>query len=198
MPARPRRSGHTLAEIIVSLALVSLLMLSIYEVLRVGTRYLTQTTLVTDLQQSCVVGATRLVGELLESNINSIRSAGANSVTFGSARTTDNSMTFETESGGAQLVWQSIVGYYIHQDGEEPALWRKEEALSDPPTTPPRIASSYDADYWIGSANLRRQVASRVYYVDVVSSTNVDVIMGVRSRDGLFQVRMKTKLKTRN
>lgn len=181
-----------------SLALVSLLMMSIYEVLRVGTRYLTQTTLVTEMQQSCVVAATRIVGELLESNLNSIRSEGSTSLTFGSARTRDDTMTFNTDAGGAQLLWQSIVGYYIHQDKDEPALWRKEEALATPAANPPLIALSYNATYWINSSNLRRQIASRVYHIDVVSSTNVDVILGVRSRDGLFQVRMKTKLKTRN
>lgn len=192
-------AGFSLAEIVVALALVSLLLLSIYSVLNSGTRYLRETTMVTDLQQSCVVAATRLVGELLESNRNSIRAdAEHQSVSFGSARNTSNEMTFNTTTDGAELEWYNIVGYYIDVAREEPGLFRKAEPLGAPQTNAPLISSSYDAAYWIGYGSQRQLVANRVYYVDVVSSTNVDVILGVKSRDGLFQVFMKTKLKCRN
>ena len=194
---RLKIQGFTLAEVVVSLALVSLLLVSLAQLLWSCTRYLNQTTLTTELQQSCVVATSRLVTELLESNGNSIRGDDVNQryCSFGSARNDKGEVTFDT---AGELQWHSIVGYYVLKQGEESALYRKERSLGSPAPNPPAIPSNYDEVFWNNEPTPQRLVASRVYYLDVVSSTTVDVILGVKSRDEQFVVNIKTKLKARN
>jgi len=194
---RSRLQGFTLAEVVVSLALVSLLLVSLAQVLWSCTRYLNQTTLTTELQQSCVVATSRLVTELLEGNGNSIRGDEVDHryCSFGSARNAKNEVTFDA---AGELEWHSIVGYYVVKQGEESALYRKEKNLNSPAPNPPAIPSGYNEVFWANEPTPQRLVASRVYYLDVVSSTTVDVILGVKSRDDQFVVNIKTKLKARN
>lgn len=194
---RSRLQGFTLAEVVVSLALVSLLLVSLAQLLWSCTRYLTHTTLTTELQQSCVVATSRLVTELLESNGNSIRGDENNQryCSFGSARNAAGEVTFDA---AGELQWHSIVGYYVAQNGVDTALYRKEKNLDSPAPNPPAIPSGYNEAFWSNEPTAQRLVASRVYYVDVVSSTTVDVILGVKSHDGQFVVNIKTKLKARN
>ncbi|MBT9588148.1 hypothetical protein IV102_32725 [bacterium] len=181
-----------------SLALVSLLLLSIDRVLLSGSRYLSRTTLITELQQACVMASSRLVTELLESNAGCVRGDSLNQryVTFGTPRNDKGETTFDPTSG--ELNWYNIVGYYVAMQGDEPSLFRKNEAISPTATAPPSIPASYDDAYWKGYAQPTRMVAHRVYFVEVVSSTNINVIIGTKSRDGRFLINIKTKLKARN
>ena len=192
------RQAFSLAEIIVSLALISMIMLSIHRVLLSGTRYLARTTLLTELQQAVVLGSSRLVTELLESNSGSVRGDTANyrCVTFGTPRNAQGQTTFDATTG--ELNWYKIVGYYIADQGEEPALFRKDEPINPVVTAPPLILSKYDDGYWIGQPQPARKIAERVYYLDIVSATNINVIIGAKSRDGRFVINIKTKLKARN
>lgn len=193
------RRGFSLAEIIVSLALISLIMISIHNVLRSGTRYLNNTTLTTELQQACVLSSGRLVTELLESNATCIRGDSTNFryVTFGSPRDAQGRCTFDATSG--ELNWHYYIGYYVaEKPGEEPALYRKTEPLSPVQTAPPSIPLGYNDAYWQGRSGPAQKIGHRVYYVDVVSATNINVILGVKSRDGRFLINIVTKLKARN
>lgn len=193
------RKGFSLAEIIVSLALISLIMLSIHSVLLSGTKYLNKTTLTTELQQACVLGSGRLVTELLESNASCIRGDTTNHryVSFGSPRDQRGLCTFDTASG--ELNWHAYVGFYVEErPGQEPAMYRKEKQISPPDTSPPPIPAGYDEIFWGGLAQPAQRIANRVYYLDVVSSTNINVILGVKSRDGRFLINIVTKLKARN
>jgi len=194
---RTKIQGFTLAEIVVSMALVSLLLVSLSQLLWSCTRYLNQTTLTTELQQSCVVATSRLVTELLESNGISIRGDDVNQrfCSFGTARNAKGEVTFDA---AGELQWHSIVGYYVVKQGEEFALYRKQKNLNSPAPNPPAIPSNYNEVFWNNEPGAQRLVASRVYYLDVVSSTTVDVILGVKSRDDQFVVNIKTKLKARN
>lgn len=182
----------------VSLALVSLLLLSIDRVLLSGTRYLSRTTLITELQQACVLGSSRLVTELLETNAGCVRGDGAKQlyVTFGTPRNNQGQTTFDPTSG--ELNWYNIVGYYVTMQEDEPSLFRKQEAITPVASSPPTILASYDDAYWKGHSQPARLIAKRVYFVEVVSSTNINVIIGTKSRDGRFLINMKTKLKARN
>lgn len=185
-------------EIIVSLALISLILLSIHRVLLSGTRYLQRTTLVTELQQACVLSSSRLVTEMLESNGTTVRGDSTNHlyVSFATPRNSQGQTTFDATSG--ELNWYYIVGYYIDTSGPEPALFRKDEDITPIASAPPTVSSSYDQTYWLNHSNKARKVADRVYYLDVVSATNINVILAVKSRDDRFIISMKTKLKARN
>lgn len=190
--------GYSLAEVIVSLALVSLLMLALDRVLWAGTRYFRHSTMVTEIQKACVTGTGRLVTELLEGNPGSIRGDQVNFmwVTFGGARDPQGKMTFDPTSGDLQ--WHSQIGYYIDTINGEEYLCRKEEAISPPQTTAPLIALTMTDGYWKASTSQRIAIAQRVYYLDVVSTSSVSVILGVRSSDHSYQMTVRTKLKARN
>jgi len=192
------RGAFSLAEIIVGLALIALIMVSIDKVLLSGTRYLSKTTLTTELQQACVLASGRLVTELLESSSLCIRgdtSPAKLFVTFGSPRNKTGRTTFDA---AGELQWNYRVGFYIAPRGDEPALYRKEDEIDPPVAAPPLIPASYDQNFWMAHPSSARQIANRVYYLDVVSATNINVILGVRSRDEKFLISIKTKLKARN
>ncbi|MBX3168558.1 MAG: prepilin-type N-terminal cleavage/methylation domain-containing protein [Candidatus Eremiobacteraeota bacterium] len=195
--ANRSRSGFTLAEVVVSLALTSLLLVSLAQLLNSCQKYLNQTTMTTELQQSCVIATSRLVTELLESNGVAIRGDTNNHkfVTFGSARNQAGQVTF---AASGDLQWHSYIGYYVAPDGEEMTLYRKEKWLDTPVSSPPTIPNDYHDAFWTNLNASRGTVAKRVYYLDVVSSTTVDVILGAKSRDNQFLVSIKTKLKARN
>lgn len=192
-----RSSGFTLAEVVVSLGLTALLMVSLAQLLHSCQKYLTQTTITTELQQSCVIATSRLVTELLESNGVAIRgdTDGHKFVTFGSARNQAGQVTF---ANNGDLQWHSFIGYYVAPDGEESTLYRKEKWLDTPLANPPTIPNDYHDLFWTNLNTARGTIAKRVYYLDVVSSTTVDVILGAKSRDNQFVVNIKTKLKARN
>ena len=198
-PSSANRSkrGFTLAEVMVSLALTSLLLVSLAQLLNSCWRYLNQTTLTTELQQACVIATSRLVTELLEGNGVSIRGDTDNHrfVSFGSARNAAAQVSF---AANGDLQWHSITGYYVAPDGEESALYRKQKWLDTPVNAPPTIPNEYTEVFWSNLNASRNTVAKRVYYLDVVSSTTVDVILGAKSRDNQFIVNIKTKLKARN
>ncbi len=191
------KGGFTLAEVMVSLALTSLLLVSLAQLLNSCQRYLTQTTITTELQQSCVIATSRLVTELLESNGVAIRgdTDSHKFVTFGSARNQAAQVTFDAIG---DLQWHGYVGYYVAPDGEETTLYRKGKWLDTPRSSPPTIPNEYNDLFWINLNASRGTIAKRVYYLDVVSSTTVDVILGAKSRDNQFVVNIKTKLKARN
>jgi hypothetical protein len=192
-----RSKGFTLVEVFVSLALTALLLVSLAQVIHSCWRYLNQTTLTTELQQACVIGTSRLVTELLESDGVSIRgdSLQQRYVSFGCARNAKGDTTF---SAAGDLQWHSYTGYYIMPDGDEWVLYRKEKPLDAPQDFPPTIPNNYDEVFWNGFPAARSMVAKRIYYLDVVSSTTVDVILAAKSRDNQFNVNIKTKLKARN
>lgn len=191
------RRGFTLAEIMVSLALTSLLLVSLAQLLNSCWKYLNQTTTTTELQQSCVIATSRLVTELLESNGVAIRGDTDQHkfVTFASARNAAGQVTF---SDAGDMEWHAFVGYYVAPDGEETTLYRKQKWLPKVLDAPPTIPNDYHDRFWMDEPTARTTVAKRVYYLDVVSSTTVDVIIGVKSRDNQFVVNIKTKLKARN
>lgn len=191
------KRGFTLAEVMVSLALTSLLLVSLAQLLNSCQKYLTQTTITTELQQSCVIATSRLVTELLEGNGVSIRgdTDSHKFVTFGSARNQAAQVTFDA---AGDLQWHSFIGYYVAPDGEETTLYRKEKWLDAPRSDAPTIPNDYNDIFWTNLNAARGTVAKRVYYLDVVSSTTVDVILGAKSRDNQFVVNIKTKLKARN
>lgn len=186
-----------MAEVVVSLALTSLLLVSLAQLMNSCYRYLNQTTLTTELQQACVIATSRLVTELLEGNGVSIRgdSTQHRYCSFGSARDATGKCTF---SATGDLQWHSHIGYYVMPDGEESVLYRKEKPLDAPQDFPPTIPNNYDENFWNSLNSSRNTIARRVYYLDVVSSTTVDVILGAKSRDNQFVVNIKTKLKARN
>lgn len=186
-----------MAEVMVSLGLTSLLLVSLAQLLNSCWKYLNQTTTTTELQQSCVIATSRLVTELLESNGIAIRGDTDNHrfVTFASARNQAGQVTF-AETG--DLEWHAYIGYYVDGDGEEPVLYRKAKWLEKAVDSPPTIPNDFHDAFWKNLATARGTVAKRVYYLDVVSSTTVDVILGVKSRDDQFVVNIKTKLKARN
>ena len=181
----------------VSLALTSLLLVSLAQLLNSCWKYLSQTTTTTELQQSCVIATSRLVTELLESNGVAIRGDTDEHkfVTFASARNAVGQVTF---SDAGDMEWHAFVGYYVAPDGEETTLYRKLKWLDKSLDSPPNIPNDYDDLFWNNLSTARSTVAKRVYYLDVVSSTTVDVILGVKSRDNQFVVNIKTKLKARN
>lgn len=192
-----RFKGFTLAEVIVSLALVSLLLVSLAQLLNSCWKYLRQTTLTTELQQSCVMATSRLVTELLEGNAISIRGDSVNHqyCSFGSARGPEGEFTF-TPTGDLQ--WHRIVGYYVELEGQDFVLYRKTKPLDSVGISPPIIKNIYHAGFWRSYAGPRAMVAKRIYFLDVVSTTTVDVILGAKSYDDQFVVNIRTKLKTRN
>lgn len=191
------KRGFTLAEVMVSLALTSLLLVSLAQLLQSCQKYLTQTTITTELQQSCVIATSRLVTELLESNGVAIRgdTDSHKFVTFGSARNQAAQVTFDA---AGDLQWHSYIGYYVAPDGDETTLYRKEKWLDEPRSDAPTIPNEYQDIFWTNLNTSRGTIAKRVYYLDVVSSTTVDVILGAKSRDNQFVVNIKTKLKARN
>jgi len=180
------------------MALISLIMLSLHRVLHSATRYYTKMTRTTDLQQSCILATSRLVTELLESNANSIRGDQTNHrfVSFGSPRNDAGEVSFDPTT--TELEWHRYVGYYIENDQEEPVFYRKDRPLGTVAITPPNIPESYTDAFWASESVQGRVIARQVYYVDVVSTTSVSVIIGVRSRDQDFVVTIKTALKARN
>lgn len=186
-----------MAEVVVSLALTSLLLVSLAQLMNSCYRYLNQTTLTTELQQACVIATSRLVTELLEGDGVSIRGDTTQHryCAFGTARDARGQCTF-TSVG--DLEWHGIIGYYVMPDGEDFALYRKEKPLDAPQDFPPTIPNNYDEVFWNSLGTARSTIAKRVYFLDVVSSTTVDVILGAKSRDNQFVVNIKTKLKARN
>ena len=171
-------------------------MLAMDSVLRSGVRYLRRTTLLTELQQSSVLAMSRLTAELLESNENSVRGDELSYVAFGSPRSADGEATFD---GSNNLLWHKLVGYYVGPKGEETALYRKEEALNPPSSGPPLIDAAHNnLAHWTGSPEPRQMIAERVYHLEVVSSTTIDVIIGIRSADSQFVVVGQTTVKARN
>lgn len=201
--SRSNPRGFTLAEILVSLALVGLLMISLHRVLHSATRYYTKMTLTTDLQQSAILATSRLVTELLESTGSSIRgdSTTFSHVTFGSPRNPAGGVSFQQDTG--ELLWHQHVGYYLAADPQDSsnqqlALFRKERALSSPATSPPVVPVEYNATFWNGLNQAPKLVARQVYHLEVVSETSVRVILGVRSKDRDFVVTLRTALKPRN
>ncbi|MFN8607564.1 MAG: hypothetical protein U0931_08530 [Vulcanimicrobiota bacterium] len=186
-----------MAEVMVSLALTSLLLVSLAQLMNSCYKYLNQTTITTELQQACVIATSRLVTELLEGDGVSIRgdSVQHRYCSFGSARDARGECTFTPQG---DLEWHSYIGYYVMPDGEETVLYRKEKPLTTVAKAPPTIPNNYDEIFWDGLNTARSTVAKRVYYLDVVSSTTVDVILGAKSRDNQFVVNIKTKLKARN
>ena len=180
-----------------SLALTSLLLVSLAQLLNSCWKYLNQTTMTTELQQACVIATSRLVTELLEGNGVSIRGDTDNHsfVSFGSDRNRAAQVTFDANG---DLQWHSIIGYYVGPSGDETGLFRKERWLDEPVGAPPTIPNEYTEIFWSNLNTPRSTIAKRVYYLDVVSSTTVDVILGAKSRDNQFVVNIKTKLKARN
>lgn len=184
-----------MAEILVSLALLSLIMVAMDVVLRSGVRYMRHTTLLTELQQSSVLAISRLTAELLETNENALRGDEVSYVAFGSPRSPDGGTTFD---GANNLQWHKVVAYYIAPYQGETALYRKERAFPTPNPGPPIIDGSENLAYWMAAPFPRQMVAERVYHLDVVSSTTIDVIIGVRSLDGQFVIIGQTNVKARN
>ena len=196
-PSSPKPNrGSSLAEVIVSLALISLVMISMQRVLFHATRYLRNTTLTNEMQQSCVIAMGRLVTELLESNATSIRGDAVNYryVSFASLRDDNDSITFADD----ELLWHSFIGYYIDTSQEEPRLCRKRRPLSTPSRGAPNVPDELNQSFWENYASARQVIAQRVYHLEITSSTNIIVVLGVKSLDGKYLITLQTKLKARN
>lgn len=200
-----QRLGATLTEAIVSLALTSMLLVSLANFMNVGTRYFLHSTLLTEIQQSCVVASNLLVGELLETNRDTVKTdANHTCVVFGSPRNSNNGIELAPGSD-ITLKWFSLVGFYVQEGVDGPSLFRKERPI-DLAHTPPQpqinppvaLVGWVNTGYWSGLSAQARLIATRVYYVEATSQTTVRVRLGVRSRDHLFEVRMDTGLKPRN
>lgn len=171
-------------------------MLAMDSVLRSGVRYLRRTTLITELQQSSVLAMSRLTAELLETHENSVRGDEVSYVAFGSPRSGDGDATFDAANN---LEWHNLVGYYVGAHREETALYRKAEAINPPSSGPPLIDATHsNLAYWVGSPEPRQMIAERVYHLEVVSSTTINVIIGTRSVDGQYVVVGQTTVKARN
>lgn len=192
---KPSR-GSSLAEVTVSLALISLVLVSMQQVLHHATRYLRNTTLTNELQQASVISMGRLVTEILESNSGAVRGDSVNHryVSFASLRDNNDEITFADD----QLLWHAFIGYYIDTTAEEPKLCRKRQPMGTPSPGVPTVPATLDEGFWQSYASARQIIAQRVYYLDVTASTNIVINLGVRSKDGKYVVTLQTKLKARN
>lgn len=200
-----KHRGATLAEAIVSLALTSMLLVSLANFMNVGTRYFLHSTLLTELQQSCVIASNLLVSELLETNRDTVKTDPDHTcVVFGSPR---NSMNEVDLAPGSDITikWFSLVGFYIQEGVDGPSLFRRQRPIDlvhTPPESsinpPVALVGWVTPSYWGALSTQAKLIANRVYYVEATSQTTVRVRLGVRSRDHLFEVRMETGLKPRN
>ncbi len=196
---RTSKRGYNLAEIIISMAIVSMLLTSIHHVLRSATHYLTRTTLITDLQQSCVLGCSRIVTEMMESNVASIRPDvvyPGQYVSFGTPRNTTGENTFDLVTGNLQ--WHGIVGFYIADRNGETALYRKEEPIAPMPD-PPNVSIGYTDVIWKARAVPARLIGTRIYALDVENdSSTVNLAIGTMNREKTYRIIVHTKFLPRN
>lgn len=132
---RFHRSGFTLAELLVYIGGLGLLLSCIYGVLLLSLGCFRVSQAAADLQSSAQKAVLRISAELSESNIGSV-SSGANYVVFCSPRGAIDQ--YDQDASGS-LRWQKWVSYWVDTSGR---LWRSEQLIASPPTSPPAAASA--------------------------------------------------------
>lgn len=123
--------GATLAELVMVMALMSMLLLAVHQMASYGIKYYRDSTDSLEVQQQCLLASARLTADLSESRYDTVR-VSPDGIVFASPRAEDGSSTFDAQG---RLLWQSLVCYY--RDPATNVLYRQKENLATPRESPP-------------------------------------------------------------
>lgn len=156
---RSPRGGFSLAEVLAYMAIFGMVLGAVYVVLVASARnYAIQMGMV-DVEQSQVACTGRLSAELGESSPGSIRYDTAPvGLVFASPR--DATGKVQVDPASLNVIWQSLVCYYLDTVGGVTTLCRKEWPIT-PSTTAPVISASNDSAWFQANTALQRHILGR-------------------------------------
>lgn len=202
---RSRRiSGSTLIELVVSSALVVLLMGEVWYLTSAGSRFYLKIKGKTEMQKSALIALRWFSKDLAEGAPLSFRhydpelgmETSYDGLVFGSPKDVNDQVYY---NGSGQLLWTSIIGYYI--DPTNNNLYRTKLPLpdSDYPTRAPLIDDSlYHIDR-MATISERRAIAHHVVDLTSEQSTqSVKIVVHCRDEDLGFGLKVQTRLEMKN
>ncbi len=199
--SRQVQSGTTLVEMLVVLAIVSVIVVSVGLLIRTGVDYYLYSTEQVEVQRQGLFSLTRLSRELAPTNFDSVAvySAPVSGIVFASPR--DALGTFQRDGSG-RIIWTKLICYYVADFNGRSTLLRKEELLATPAVEVPDPNSlGRTAAYFDGLATTPRVIARGVVNFNAVLRTDaveLSVTSRVENGRSFLEMDMETTIVPRN
>ncbi|MBI2252049.1 MAG: prepilin-type N-terminal cleavage/methylation domain-containing protein [Armatimonadetes bacterium] len=173
-----KNKGSSLIEVLVYIALFSIVFSSIYMIFIMALRYYYTTKSGIEVQQGAILAVYKLSKELNESSLASLkiyRTTSPKGIVFMSIRNPASGNQIQYSSGS--LIWYKYVCFYIETDpadSTKKALFRKEQTIT--PTTTPASSSTYTPAWFSsgGGAGLAYEVTAH----NLDASSGFDIYWG--------------------
>jgi pilin/secretion family protein with methylation motif len=185
-------SGLSLAELIVSLALFSIVMAGVATLIRETVRYYNANLVGIDVQRESILAMNRVRNDLSDASFSSFRTEVSGFV-LGNPRNADGDFVYDEDSGA--LMWHQLICYYTEKRQGVWLLIRVEYFLEEPSVGPPEITSDYSVNYFKSAAALKPKIVARHIETLACSRQNpTNVSLRANYGDGAFALNLKTSI----
>ncbi len=203
---KPRPSGVSLIELIVASAIVILLMVEVWGLVRAGGRFYLRVRSQSDIQRNSLLALRWITKEIGDGSAISFREyttdgAGGQASTvsragivFGSP--TDASGQVHYDERG-RLQWSSVIGYYI--EPSDRILYRQKLLLPAPQGYPPIINNDLHSTDQLATLPAPRLVARHIHSIETVQGpSDILVKLHTRDQDIGYGITVQTRLEMKN
>lgn len=202
-PPRAKKTyGATLLEMLVVCMISSIILLSVGKLIQVSVDYYFYATDQIEVQRNALLSLSLLTQELSQSSFESVvaENGGANpGLIFASASDSTGKVT---RDAAGRLQWSKLVCYYIDDNTDSKALFRKEELLATPTSTAPDpIDLGVDVSHFRSLADPGRIMArgiSKIESQELTDAVNVIVTAEVNQGRNWLEMDVDTTIVPRN
>jgi hypothetical protein len=185
-------SGLSLAELIVSLALFSIVMAGVATLIRETVRFYNVNLVGIDVQRESILAMNEVRNDLSDASFSSFRTE-VNGFVLGNPRDANGDFVYDEDSGA--LMWHQLICYYTEKREGVWLLLRVEYFLEEPSVGPPEITSDYSVSYFKSSAALKPKIVARHIETLACSRQNpTNVSLRANYGDGAFVLNLKTSM----
>lgn len=201
-----RPSGTSLIELIVASAIVMLLMVEVWGLVRAGGRFYLRVRSQSDIQRNSLLALRWITREIGDGSAISFReyttdgtggqasTVARAGIVFGSP--TDESGRVHYDEKG-RLQWSSVIGYYI--EPSDRTLYRQKLLLSVPQGYPPIINNDLHSTDKLATLPAPRVVARHIESIETVQGpSDILVKLHTRDRDIGYGITVQTRLEMKN
>lgn len=187
-------------EGLVVCALMSVVLLVVYQLLFAGFRYVQFSEATVDAQQAALNAILQLSQELGESNAESYQaySTPIQGTVFTTARDANHVFHYDTTTVKGSPLWQQVVCYAVRDVNGKPCLVRHSEPLGAPSDLPQTMVPARTPSYFNGATFrlIARQISS--LQISGAYPVLIKVTSRVEEYGHLFQVEVDTKVYVKN
>lgn len=186
-----RLRGLSLAELIVSLALFSIVMAGGATLIRETVRFYNVNLVGIDVQRESIFAMNTLREDLADASFSSFRTE-AEGFVVGNPRDANGDFIYDEDTG--ELIWHRLVCYHTERRKGAWLLLRTEYFLEEPTIGPPEVTSDYSIDFFKANASLKPKIVANHIQSLTCSRQNPTIVKLKANYDDTFTMNLKTSI----